>query len=142
MKPDAKFICDKRRRVHEGHTESTPVSALLGNQTKYLVKLAATTMWHGSHIGSLGAGLWGEYECCIQGLFDEHCAFPDLTQGEATIDNVKNLPVDTKKATLVVKAEINGEMYVCSFLLSQMIIVLSAQVLKLIKYIYCNHLSY
>ena len=39
------------------------------------------------------------------------CAFPDLTQGEGTI-NKKNLPVDAKKATLVVQAKINGEMYV------------------------------
>ena len=45
------------------------------------------------------------------GLIDEHCAFPDLAQGEATF-NEKNLPVDVKKATLVDKAKINGEMYV------------------------------
>ena len=39
------------------------------------------------------------------------CAFPDLTPGKAII-NEKNLPVDAKKATLMVQAEINGEMYV------------------------------
>ena len=33
------------------------------------------------------------------------CAFPDLTQGEATI-NEKILPVDDKKATLVVQAKL------------------------------------
>ena len=38
-------------------------------------------------------------------------AFPDLAQGETAI-NKKNLPVDVKKATLVVQAKINGEMYV------------------------------
>ena len=50
------------------------------------------------------------------------CAFPDLAQGEATI-NKKNLPVDVKKATLVVEVEINGEMYVFFVMyLSQMMI--------------------
>ena len=43
------------------------------------------------------------------------CAFPDLTQGEAII-NEENLPVDAKKATLVVQAEINGEMYVLHYI--------------------------
>ena len=37
------------------------------------------------------------------------CAFPDLTQGEAII-NEENLPVDGRKAALVVQTEINGEM--------------------------------
>ena len=39
------------------------------------------------------------------------CAFPDLTQGEAII-NEENLLVDDKKATLVVQAKMNEEMYV------------------------------
>ena len=45
------------------------------------------------------------------GRFVELNAFPHLTQEEADIDE-KNLQVDDKKATLMVKAEINGEMYV------------------------------
>ena len=45
-------------------------------------------------------------------LFDEHCAFfPDLIQETAAV-NKNNLRVDDKKATLVVEAEANGEMYV------------------------------
>ena len=39
------------------------------------------------------------------------CAFPDLTQGEATI-NKKNLRVEKDKATLEDKTEMSGEMYV------------------------------
>ena len=38
-------------------------------------------------------------------------SFPDLTQGEATIDE-KNLWVDEDNAALEDKAEMNGEMYV------------------------------
>ena len=37
--------------------------------------------------------------------------FPDLTQGEAAI-NEKNPQAEGNNATLDVKAEINGEMYV------------------------------
>ena len=37
--------------------------------------------------------------------------FPDLTQGEATI-NKKNLRVEKDKATLEDKTEMSGEMYV------------------------------
>jgi hypothetical protein len=46
------------------------------------------------------------------------CAFPEWT-GEATI-NKKNLPVDAKKAILVVKAKVNWEMCVFVIYLSQM----------------------
>ena len=41
--------------------------------------------------------------------------FPDLTQGEATVDE-KNLRVDKDNATLEDKAEIDGEMYVVVFI--------------------------
>ena len=81
------------------HTGSTPVPAVLGNQTKPLVKLAATAMWHGSHVGPFGAGTWGEWRCCLKGTFVELSIFPDLTHGEAVI-NEKNLPVENHDATL------------------------------------------
>ena len=45
------------------------------------------------------------------GIFVELLCFPDLTQGEAAI-NEKNPQVEGNDATLDVKAEINGEMYV------------------------------
>ena len=62
-------------------------------------------MWIGSHFGTLDAELWGELECCLNGIFDElFVPFPDLTQEAAA--------VDSKKATLEVEAETNGEMYV------------------------------
>jgi hypothetical protein len=54
------------------------------------------------------------------GIFVELLCFPDLTQGEAAI-NEKNPQVEGNDATLDVKAEINGEMYVLYYILSQMI---------------------
>ena len=60
------------------------------------------------------------------------CDFPDLSQGEAII-NEKNLPVDAKKATLVVQAKIDGEMYVFVVYFVTNDNDLSAQVLKLIE---------
>ena len=51
-------------------------------------------------------------ECYLSnGIFDEHCAFPDLTQEAAAVDD-ENLCIDNDKATLEVEAETNGEMYV------------------------------
>ena len=69
-------------------------------------------MWIGSHFGTLDAELWGELECCLNGIFDElFVPFPDLTQEAAAVDE-ENLCVDSEKATLEVEAETNGEMYV------------------------------
>ena len=47
---------------------------------------------------------------------------PNLTQGAATID-VKKLQVENDNATLEDRAEINGEMYVYIFILSQMFMI-------------------
>ena len=56
------------------------------------------------------------------GIFVELLCFPDLTQGEAAV-NEKNLQVEKNVATLEGKAKINGEMYVIVLILSQMIMI-------------------
>ena len=80
----------------------------------------------------LELGLGGNWSATFCGIFVELSIFPDLTQGKAVI-NQKNLPVEINNATFEEEAEINGEMYVLFYTLSQMIYDLSAQVLKLIN---------
>ena len=57
----------------------------------------------------------------VVGIFVELLTFP---RGAAI--NEKNLQVDDDKATVVVKAEITGEMYVVVVFLSQLITILSS----------------
>ena len=57
-------------------------------------------------------GFGGNWSALCDSTFDElFVPFPDFIQ-EAAAVNENNLQVEGKKATLVVEAEANGEMYV------------------------------
>ena len=67
----------------------------------------------------------GNGSATFRGIFVELLCFPDLTQ-EEQLSTGKDLQVDDDEATVVVKAEINGEMYVIVLFLSLLITILSS----------------
>ena len=73
-------------------------------------------------LNHLKLGLGGNRSAVFRKYLLTLFLFPDLTQGEAVI-NKKSLQVEINLATLEEEAEVNGEMYVCVFILSQMIMI-------------------
>ena len=73
-------------------------------------QLAATAMW----VGSIECGTCEEWECYILRNIFELLCFKDLNQ-EEQLSNGKDIQVE---ATVLVKAEIIGEMYVTVLFLS------------------------